>query len=68
MTIDEIIHKRFQLENQLAQALSTMEKKTTIFDLRKELMQIQKECPHDSEKYNWVIKNHTCPYCGFIFG
>lgn len=64
MSIDEIINKHKELEYKLNQALSTMEKKDTIRELRAEIANVQAACPHFSNKYNWEPKNERCPYCG----
>ena len=67
MNIDEIISRRTELEKQLRFALSTMEKKDAIYNIKEKLIEVQRQCPHFSDKYNWVAQNGTCPYCGFHF-
>lgn len=64
MNIEQILHKKEILEAQLRVALSTMEKKDIIFQLRQEMMDNQAACPHFSDKYNFTIIDGKCPYCG----
>lgn len=64
MNIDEIMQKSAALHAQLRVALSTMDKKDTIFQLHTELKQLQDECPHYSAKYNYTMADNKCPYCG----
>lgn len=67
MNIDEIIKRHESLEQQLKFAVSTMEKKDTIYNIRKQIIENQNNCPHFSDKYNWTIAYNKCPYCGFEF-
>ena len=64
MNIDKIIKRHQQLDHELMTALSTMEKKETIIELREKIKENQEQCPHFSTKYNWVPKDEKCPYCG----
>jgi len=65
MMIDDIISEHIRLNNELLTALSTMEKTNKIFEIRQQLINLQKQCPHMSEVYNWTSTDgHTCPYCG----
>lgn len=64
MTIDEIIFKVADLNKQLRQALSTMEKSNKVKEIQKEIKEIQSQCPHGNEKYHWDISKEPCPYCG----
>lgn len=64
MNIDDIIVRREQLDYQLRVALTTMERKNTIAEIRKEIIENQKSCPHFSTKYNWTVVDGVCPYCG----
>lgn len=68
MNIDDIIETRMTLDRELQIALSTMERKDTIYELKQKIINNQKHCPHASAKYNWEIANGTCPYCGFHLG
>lgn len=67
MNIDIIINKHETLDKKLHSALSTMERSDKIMEIRREILNNQKQCPHVSNKYNWAIINDTCPYCGFHF-
>ena len=65
MTIDDIISNHIRLNNELHSALSTMEKTDRIFEIRRQLIDLQNQCPHTSEVYNLQpIDGHICPYCG----
>lgn len=62
--IDLIIQEHERLEGELLMALSTMERKDTIANIRLKILQNQRECPHYSTKYNWIDEEGRCPYCG----
>ena len=64
MDIDTVIHDREVLNEVLRNALSTMEKKDTVKKTRLQLLELQNNCPHFSTKYNWVMTDDICPYCG----
>lgn len=64
MTMNEIIQKHNELSYKLNVALSTMERKSTIYELRRELSEIQRICPHFSEEHNFMMVDGYCPYCG----
>jgi len=66
MNIDTIIETRERLDRDLRIALATMEKKSTIYNIRAAIIENQNRCPHTSDKYNWAIIDH-CPYCGKNF-
>lgn len=68
MNIDDIIQNRQDLEYRLRVALSTMERKSTIQEIHKEIIENQRQCPHVDNKYNWAIVDGICPYCGFVLG
>ena len=68
MNIDNIINKRMQLNKELQFALATMERKDTIYEIKKQIMDNQTQCPHISDKYNWIAENGICPYCGKQLG
>ena len=68
MNIDEIIYTHDRLEQELKIALSTMEKNNLVYELRKQIKENQAKCPHISDKYNWVVANEKCPYCGMKLG
>ena len=64
MNIDQIIYDKKVLDETLRAALSTMEKKDTVYKTRLQLLELQSKCPHVSTKYNWEPVNNICPYCG----
>ena len=45
-------------------ALSTMEKKETIFEIKQDIAKNQALCPHFSYEYDWKPINGECPFCG----
>lgn len=67
MNIDDIIKRREELNYELREALSVMERSDKIKQIRTEIIKNQAVCPHFSDKYNWTIANGKCPYCGFVF-
>ena len=67
MNIDNIISNYERLDKELKIALSTMERSDRVFEIKKEIIENQKQCPHFSNKYNWTIAAGRCPYCGFTF-
>ena len=64
MNINEIIRKHAELERRLIIAVSTMERKSTINEIHKELIDLQRQCPHFSAEHNFAIIEGECPYCG----
>lgn len=68
MNIEEIIKRRKALEFELTKALTTMERKDTIYEIRMRILENQRDCPHFSEKYNFTEEDGKCPYCGKIMG
>ena len=62
--IEDIMATKEKLEKELAIALSTMEKKDTINEIKAKMRINQSKCPHFSSKYNFVWVDDTCPYCG----
>jgi Zn finger protein HypA/HybF involved in hydrogenase expression len=62
--MDQIIQKHEELSHKLNIALSTMERKSVIYELRKELRELQNICPHFSAEHNFAIIDGYCPYCG----
>ena len=61
MTTQEIQEKTILLKEQLLYALSTMDKKDDVKNIRNEIKQLQQICPH-CDKY--ALINNYCPYCG----
>ena len=64
MNMEDIIATKTQLNNELRVALSTMEKKDTIYNIKQRIAENQKRCPHYDPNYNFVWVDDTCPYCG----
>ena len=64
MNMDQIIQKHEELSHKLNIALSTMERKSVIYELRTELIAIQNICPHYSLEHNFAMIDGYCPYCG----
>ena len=64
MNIDEIISRRAELDIELKRALSTMELKSTVSEIRDQIAANQMRCPHVSTRYNWSMIEGVCPYCG----
>ena len=64
MNMDQIIQKYGELSHRLNIALSTMERKSVIYELRKELRELQNICPHFSAEHNFAMVEGHCPYCG----
>lgn len=65
--MSEIIATREQLDKELHFALSTMEKKDTIQQIKNRIIVNQRLCPHVDTNYNWEIIGDQCPYCGLHF-
>ena len=64
MTVEEIMNTRIQLDQELKTALSTMNQKDTVFEIRKKIRQLQADCPHYSVQYSSLKVDKTCPFCG----
>lgn len=64
MNIDEIIKTHDILQKELRMALSTMEQKDTVYQIREKIKINQSRCPHFSVDYNYVWVDDRCPYCG----
>lgn len=68
MNIDNIIKNHEILDKELRQALATMEKSDSIREIHERIRENQLSCPHFSVRYNWVMVNDICPYCGKYLG
>lgn len=66
MTIEEITSASAQLNEELRQALSTMERSDKVMRIRKEIRALQAQCPH-SDKYQFGLET-ICSYCGYKRG
>lgn len=62
--IDEIIKWKEDLDMRCKIALSNMALSGEVRRLAKEVKEMQAQCPHFSEKYNFVQVDNKCPYCG----
>lgn len=65
MTIEEIKANKEMLEQQLKFALASMDRKDDVKIIREKIKLNQSLCPHCTD-YS-LIKNNTCPYCGFHY-
>lgn len=67
MDINEIKTKYQNLNLDLRQALSTMEKKDSVILIRQQIEELQQLCPHKiNDTYDFSHSDH-CPYCGKKF-
>lgn len=57
MTIEEVCYQIKLLNEELQQAVSNMDKKNTIKEIRAKLIALQEQCPHN-------VANGICLYCG----
>ena len=67
MDITSIKEKHEELNRELRQALSHMEKTDRVFVIRDAIKDLQKLCPHDNGNYDFS-NTEECPYCGKHFG
>lgn len=59
MTEQEAIAKHNDIQRRLTEALSTMDKKDTLFEINKEIFEFQKVCPHSKK----LTINKHCLWC-----
>lgn len=60
---DEIFKRKVQLENELRIALSTMDRKEDVFEIREKIKENQRRCQH------LPLLNQSsgfCPICGYL--
>lgn len=62
--VEEIIKRNEELQKKMRFALSTMEKKNSLFEIKKQIIQNQDSCPHFDLEYSWPVIDGRCPYCG----
>ena len=62
--MQQIIEDHERLERDLRVALATLERKSIIYDIRMQILDNQRQCPHFSPDYNWAVVDEICPYCG----
>lgn len=63
MTGLEILDAYNELNSKLITALSTMEKKDTIHDIRLKINNLQNLCSHNDPTLNYDFIGGRCPYC-----
>ena len=66
MNIEQIENKYKQLNSDLKQALSTMEKSDKVFMIKNMIKDLQHECPHNNGSFDFSDTD-KCPYCGKTF-
>ena len=67
MDINNIKTKYQELNNELKQALSHMERSDRVILIRDAIKDLQKLCPHNNGNYDFS-NTEECPYCGKKFG
>ena len=67
MEIEKIAVQYKDLNNELKQALSKMEKSDKVFVIRNAIKDLQQLCPHNNGSFDFSDTNE-CPYCGKKFG
>lgn len=66
MDINEIKVKYNNLNRDLRQALSTMEKTDAVKIIRDQIKELQIACPHSNGTFDFS-NDKECPYCGKKF-
>lgn len=66
MDVSNIKDKYKELNLELKQALTTMERSDRIFAIRDAIKDLQKLCPHSLGNYDFS-NDSQCPYCGKKF-
>lgn len=64
MDIENIRQEYAKLNDELKDALSTMERSDKVIKVREEIKNLQKQCPH----FEGFSLGENCPYCGKKFG
>lgn len=67
MDIEQVKARYDELNERLQYALSHMELSDEIHNVRKEILELQNECPHSNAIYNYTLYGE-CPYCKKKFG
>lgn len=67
MNIKEIKQRKVDLDKKLQYALSIMERSDAIKEIRLEIIENQRQCPHNDGRINYAIVSKECPFCGFHF-
>lgn len=66
MDINEIQARYNNLNMDLKRALATMEKKDSVFLIKRQITELQTVCPHNNGNYDFSHSDE-CPYCGKRF-
>ena len=66
MEMDTIKTKYNILNQELKQALSTMEYSDRVITIKESIKELQDICPHNNGSYDFSI-TENCPYCGKKF-
>lgn len=66
MDMNTIKNSYEDLSRELRRALSTMEKTDRVINIRQQILDLQKLCPHDNGNYDFSHSDE-CPYCGKKF-
>lgn len=67
MDIKQVKARYDDLSERLQYALSHMELSDEIYNIRKEMLELQNECPHGDFVHNYAMYEE-CPYCKKKFG
>jgi len=67
MDINEIKMRCNRLNNDLRIALSTMDKKDSVFFIKNQIKELQDLCPHKINEMYDFSNDNECPYCGKKF-
>ena len=67
MDINSIKAQYDNLNKDLKQAVSRMEKTDRVFVIRDAIKELQTLCPHDNGSFDFSTTEY-CPYCGKKFG
>ena len=62
--IDDIIFEYNNLEKELRLSLSTMERKSKIYEIKQSIFNLQRKCPHYDETHEFDLIDGKCVYCG----
>jgi protein-arginine kinase activator protein McsA len=66
MDINSIKSEYEQLNKELKQAVSRMERTDRVFIIRDAIKDLQQLCPHNNGHYDFSTEDE-CPYCGMKF-
>ena len=66
MDMDKIKTEYQNLNRDLHQALSRMERSDKVFTIREAIKDLQRMCPHDNGSFDFST-TEECPYCGRKF-